>query len=275
MHAEDPSERGKISYRALNPIDLGSRTSCAPPGGSSRREKRAADVVGLNPRSVFLGAESNPRTPRFALRPPDPQPLSSRGRSATAHRARYNHTTSDLLLGTRNDQGNFPWSEQPDIRRDVVALGIDPGSRHIGWGVTPGGGQPSAHVAHGVIACDPDSRWPPLLTSTSCSARVHRAVCAGVGRVETLFFHGTAGRGQARTCQGRPPRSGASKRRRRGVAPDPHVKARSPARESRQATASAHMVPCVARPRRPARTLTRPTRSRSRSSTAPRTDRAQ
>src|SRR5919197_1082888 len=65
-------------------------------------------------------------------------------------------------------QGNFPSSEKPDIRGCVIALGIDPGSRHLGWGVIRADGNRLAHVAHGVIDVDAE----PLLARARAGVEV-------------------------------------------------------------------------------------------------------
>jgi crossover junction endodeoxyribonuclease RuvC len=72
----------------------------------------------------------------------------------------------------------------------VIAIGMDPGSRHFGWGVIRAEGNRIAHVAHGVIDVDPSlslARRLVLLdeglTELIARYRPH------VGSVETLFFH--------------------------------------------------------------------------------------
>ncbi|HMJ53681.1 MAG TPA: crossover junction endodeoxyribonuclease RuvC [Polyangiaceae bacterium] len=39
-------------------------------------------------------------------------------------------------------------------RADMIVLGIDPGTRHLGWGVVRRDGARPSHVAHGVIDTD-------------------------------------------------------------------------------------------------------------------------
>jgi len=72
----------------------------------------------------------------------------------------------------------------------VIALGIDPGSRHFGWGVIRSEGNRITHVAHGVIDVDPALSLARRLahidtTLTEVIARYRPEV----GSVETLFFH--------------------------------------------------------------------------------------
>lgn len=72
----------------------------------------------------------------------------------------------------------------------MIALGIDPGTRFLGWGVVRREGNRLGHVAHGVIRLD---------TRGSLAERLHQldgelsAVLdrhsPDVGSVETLFFH--------------------------------------------------------------------------------------
>jgi crossover junction endodeoxyribonuclease RuvC len=72
----------------------------------------------------------------------------------------------------------------------VIALGIDPGTRHLGWGVILAEGNRLTHVAHGVIDAD------AALSLAERLALIDTALTAvigqyrpGVGSVETLFFH--------------------------------------------------------------------------------------
>lgn len=72
----------------------------------------------------------------------------------------------------------------------MIALGIDPGTRQLGWGVVVRNGNRLRHIAHGVIRLDP---------KLSLAERLHRIdlelgqVVAlhrpDVGSVESLFFH--------------------------------------------------------------------------------------
>jgi crossover junction endodeoxyribonuclease RuvC len=72
----------------------------------------------------------------------------------------------------------------------VIALGIDPGTRHLGWGVVTREGNRLLHVAHGVI--DLDARQPlaqRLLQIERELGLVIERYRPAVGSVETLFFH--------------------------------------------------------------------------------------
>ena len=85
----------------------------------------------------------------------------------------------------------------------MIAVGIDPGTRHLGWGVVTRTGSTLGHVAHGVI--HPDPRLS-LACRLQCIEQELSAVLArhrpDVGSVETLFFHkdaqGAAKLGHAR-----------------------------------------------------------------------------
>jgi crossover junction endodeoxyribonuclease RuvC len=72
----------------------------------------------------------------------------------------------------------------------VIALGIDPGTRHLGWGVVSREGNRLLHVAHGVI--DLDTKQP--LARRLIQLERELGIVIGryqpaVGSVETLFFH--------------------------------------------------------------------------------------
>lgn len=72
----------------------------------------------------------------------------------------------------------------------MLALGIDPGTRRLGWGLVEREGARISHVAHGVIRLDPEH---PLATRLCAIDRELSALIAqhrpDVGSVETLFFH--------------------------------------------------------------------------------------
>jgi crossover junction endodeoxyribonuclease RuvC len=72
----------------------------------------------------------------------------------------------------------------------VIALGIDPGTRHLGWGVVVRDGNRMRHVAHGVIDLNAKQ---PLADRLTCIERELDALIQTyrpeVGSVETLFFH--------------------------------------------------------------------------------------
>ncbi|HVU01424.1 MAG TPA: crossover junction endodeoxyribonuclease RuvC [Polyangiaceae bacterium] len=72
----------------------------------------------------------------------------------------------------------------------MIALGIDPGTRHLGWGVVEAEGNRIRHVAHGVIDAS------PTLTLEKRLAVIDRELAVVIdryrplaGSVETLFFH--------------------------------------------------------------------------------------
>jgi crossover junction endodeoxyribonuclease RuvC len=71
----------------------------------------------------------------------------------------------------------------------MIVLGIDPGTRHLGWGLVTRVGTRAQHVAHGVI--DTDASAP--LAERLC--QIERELCAVVeahrptaSAVESLFF---------------------------------------------------------------------------------------
>ncbi|MDF3071028.1 MAG: ruvC [Polyangiaceae bacterium] len=74
--------------------------------------------------------------------------------------------------------------------RGVIALGIDPGTRKLGWGVVARAGNRLTHVAHGVIALDGSesiaSRLVELEGQLTQVIRHHRP---NVSSVESLFFN--------------------------------------------------------------------------------------
>jgi crossover junction endodeoxyribonuclease RuvC len=72
----------------------------------------------------------------------------------------------------------------------VIVLGIDPGSRHFGWGVVAREGTRLRHVAHGVIEAErPGDSFADRLVIIERElvrvVRTHRPTCASV---EGLFF---------------------------------------------------------------------------------------
>jgi crossover junction endodeoxyribonuclease RuvC len=72
----------------------------------------------------------------------------------------------------------------------MIAVGVDPGTRHLGWGVVVRSGNRLKHVAHGVI--DLDGRLPlatRLAHIETGFVRVLERYTPEVGSVETLFFH--------------------------------------------------------------------------------------
>ena len=72
----------------------------------------------------------------------------------------------------------------------MIALGIDPGTRHLGWGVVSRTGNRLLHVAHGVIQLDGSdsiaSRLVDLEQQLTLVISEHRPT---VSSVESLFFH--------------------------------------------------------------------------------------
>jgi crossover junction endodeoxyribonuclease RuvC len=72
----------------------------------------------------------------------------------------------------------------------VITLGIDPGTRHLGWGVILTEGNRLSHVSHGVIDVDPElslgERLRVLDTELASLIARHRPAA---GSVESLFFH--------------------------------------------------------------------------------------
>ena len=72
----------------------------------------------------------------------------------------------------------------------MIALGIDPGTRRLGWGVVSRTGNRLTHVAHGVIELDGSesiaSRLVELEEQLTTVIRNHRPT---VSSVESLFFH--------------------------------------------------------------------------------------
>jgi crossover junction endodeoxyribonuclease RuvC len=71
----------------------------------------------------------------------------------------------------------------------VIVLGIDPGTRHFGWGIVKKIGTRLAHVAHGVI--EPDERAPiasRLVVIERELSEVVRAHAPNEASVEALFF---------------------------------------------------------------------------------------
>jgi len=87
-------------------------------------------------------------------------------------------------------QGNFPSVENPGKSNDVIALGVDPGTRHLGWGIVSLDGNRLKHVAHGVIDADPALRLERRLAIIDVElGRVIERYRPTVGSVESLFFH--------------------------------------------------------------------------------------
>jgi len=72
----------------------------------------------------------------------------------------------------------------------VITLGIDPGTRHLGWGVVLTEGNRLRHLSHGVIDVDPGlalgDRLRVLDAGLTQLIAKHRPQA---GSVESLFFH--------------------------------------------------------------------------------------
>ncbi len=72
----------------------------------------------------------------------------------------------------------------------MLVLGIDPGTRRLGWGVVRGEGNRVSHVAHGVLrAHERLSLSERLLHLETGLLDVIERYQPQVGSVETLFFH--------------------------------------------------------------------------------------
>jgi len=72
----------------------------------------------------------------------------------------------------------------------VIALGIDPGTRRLGWGVVARTGNRLTHVAHGVIALDSSESIAARLVQLEGElTQVIRSYAPTVSSVESLFFH--------------------------------------------------------------------------------------
>ncbi|MEZ4220446.1 MAG: crossover junction endodeoxyribonuclease RuvC [Polyangiaceae bacterium] len=72
----------------------------------------------------------------------------------------------------------------------MLALGIDPGTRKLGWGVVARSGNRLTHVAHGVIKLD--GKRPLAERLTVIESQLETVITThrpDVGSVESLFFH--------------------------------------------------------------------------------------
>ena len=71
----------------------------------------------------------------------------------------------------------------------MLVLGIDPGTRHLGWGVLLREGTRITHVAHGVIHTDLDGSLAERLVEIDTGIEaVIREHAPHVSAVESLFF---------------------------------------------------------------------------------------
>lgn len=72
----------------------------------------------------------------------------------------------------------------------MIAVGVDPGTRHLGWGVVMRQGNRLRHVGHGVIDLNPRQSLAVRLTQIEAElSRVLDRYSPEVSSVETLFFH--------------------------------------------------------------------------------------
>jgi crossover junction endodeoxyribonuclease RuvC len=71
----------------------------------------------------------------------------------------------------------------------VRVIGIDPGTRHMGWGVLARTGTRVEHVAHGVIDVDLDGTLAERLVEIDTALEaILREHVPDVGAVESIFF---------------------------------------------------------------------------------------
>src|SRR6185295_17234237 len=71
----------------------------------------------------------------------------------------------------------------------IRVIGIDPGTRHLGWGVLTRTGTRIEHVAHGVIDTDLDGSLADRLVEIDTELEaVILAHAPDVGAVESIFF---------------------------------------------------------------------------------------
>lgn len=72
----------------------------------------------------------------------------------------------------------------------VIALGIDPGTRLLGWGVVARDGNRMRHVAHGVLKLGSEAALPIRLQGIADGLNeVIRRFEPDVASVESIFFH--------------------------------------------------------------------------------------
>jgi crossover junction endodeoxyribonuclease RuvC len=72
----------------------------------------------------------------------------------------------------------------------MIVLGIDPGTRRLGWGVVVREGNRLRHRGHGVIVLDPKAPLARRLCAIEVGlAEVIERYRPEVGSVESLFFH--------------------------------------------------------------------------------------
>lgn len=76
------------------------------------------------------------------------------------------------------------------LLRAMLAMGIDPGTRRLGWGVVNRTGNRIQHVAHGVVRLDPEQSLALRLRDIDSQLAVLVALYRPeVGSVETMFFN--------------------------------------------------------------------------------------
>jgi crossover junction endodeoxyribonuclease RuvC len=72
----------------------------------------------------------------------------------------------------------------------MIALGVDPGTLRLGWGVVCGEGNRLRHLGHGVIECHSQLALAARLQRIDLElGRVIEQFRPEVGAVETIFFH--------------------------------------------------------------------------------------
>ena len=72
----------------------------------------------------------------------------------------------------------------------MLVLGIDPGTRKLGWGLVARRGQRLEHLAHGVLTLDAQAPLAERLCAIDEGLEnVIRRHRPEVGSVESLFFH--------------------------------------------------------------------------------------
>lgn len=72
----------------------------------------------------------------------------------------------------------------------MIALGIDPGTRKLGWGVVSRRGNKLTHISHGIIRLNPKDSLAVRLTHIERGVeQVLAEYRPTVSSVETLFFH--------------------------------------------------------------------------------------
>ncbi len=71
----------------------------------------------------------------------------------------------------------------------MKVLGIDPGTRHCGWGVVTREGTRVKHIAHGIIHLDADAELATRLVKLEADLdAIAREFVPSMASIETLFF---------------------------------------------------------------------------------------